>query len=121
MAELLPYILSALVFMLLDVVSGLVKGMSVGNLSSKKAREGLYHKCGYILAIILAVMCEYATLSVELGIEIPLTIPVCVYICMTEILSVLENIMIINPDMSTFLSKYLKVSENGEHFLDEKK
>ena len=53
---------------------------------------------------------EYALTQVQyihLGVEIPLVIAVCGYIIIMEIISVLENIVEVNPELGKFFSKYL--------------
>lgn len=86
-------------FMLLDIVTGLVKSFKEKAYTSTLMREGLYHKCGYILCIVFAVMVDYAQLYLELGINIPLIESVCAYIVLNEIGSIIENLAMINPDL----------------------
>ena len=88
-------------FVVLDFVSGVAKGVKAeGRISSKKMREGLFHKGAYGLAIALAYIIEAAMTVVDLGIEIPIVMSICVYIILTEITSVLENIAELNPDLA---------------------
>ena len=93
----IPLIVCA--FMALDVVSGLVKGWSQKALSSTKLRKGLGNKMGFIIMLVLAYACEYAMGYLDLGFTVPLVPAVSVYICLTEVVSICENVAIINPDL----------------------
>lgn len=62
-------------------------------------REGLYHKIGLLLVILLGVLVDYAQGWLELGMSVPVAGAVCAYIVIMEIGSSLENICKINPDL----------------------
>ncbi len=62
-------------------------------------REGLYHKIGLPLVILLGVLVDYAQGWLELGMSVPVAGAVCAYIVIMEIGSSLENICKINPDL----------------------
>lgn len=47
--------------LILDTVSGMFKGYVTGSYTSKKFRNGLWKKCGYMLAIILTVQLDKIT------------------------------------------------------------
>ena len=86
-------------FMLLDVVTGLVKSFKEKAYTSSIMREGLWHKCGSILCIVFAYMVDYAQTFVDLGVSIPLVETVCAYIILNEIGSIIENLAMINPEL----------------------
>lgn len=92
-------VVSALLFVCFDFLTGIIKAIKNKNVSSIIMREGLLHKCAFVLVIILAIMCEAAMTHLDLGITVPLIAPVCVYIILTEIASILENIAEINPEL----------------------
>ena len=46
------------IVLILDTVTGMTKGFSTGTYESKKFRQGLWKKCGYMLAVILAVQLD---------------------------------------------------------------
>lgn len=46
------------IVLILDTVTGMTKGFSTGTYESKKFRQGLWQKCGYMLAVILAVQLD---------------------------------------------------------------
>ena len=93
-------ILIPLIFMIIDIVSGLMGAWKNKNIDSQIMRKGLFHKCGYILVIVLAFVCEWAMNYLQLGFDFPLLIPCCIYIVLTEIASILENIKEIAPDIA---------------------
>ena len=86
-------------FIILDIITGFSQACVNHTVSSVKMREGLWHKSAYFFAIALAMLCEYGTLYLNLGFTTPITLPVCAFICLTEIVSVLENLGKLNPDI----------------------
>lgn len=89
-----------LAFILLDICSGIIQAFANKEVSSEKMRKGLFHKIAFILFIILGYMCEFACVYMELGFNFPIGDSVCVYICLTEIVSIVENIAKLNPDLA---------------------
>ena len=87
------------VFVILDVVSGLVKAYVTGTLSSREMRDGLMHKSAYFALIALFACVEVFQQHFEVLPGLPTTLAVCVYVCATEFFSALENIVAINPDI----------------------
>lgn len=91
---------AALAFSAMDMITGFLGGVVTKNVQSGKMREGLAHKGSFVLLIILAWMCELFTANVpDLSFNVPLVIPVCVAIVLTEVVSILENLIIINPEL----------------------
>ena len=84
---------------LLDIVSGLMQATVNRSLSSKKLRQGIYHKSSYLLIIALAALIEYGSNHLDLGFTAPVFMPVCVYIVLTESVSIFENVTKINPEL----------------------
>ena len=85
---------------LIDYVTGVVNAIMHGELSSKTMREGLGHKFTYLAVICVALIVEYGSDYINLGIELPVFIPVCAGIALTEITSIIENCVKINPELS---------------------
>lgn len=103
-------------FIALDVVSGIAKGAKLGQLSSSKMREGIWHKAGYVLIIALAVLIEVGSKHIDLGFTVPLVVPACVYIILSEIMSIFENATVLNPEIGgSGLSKLFNVGKGGDH------
>ena len=103
-------ILMASAFILMDCTTGYTKALMNKTVSSKIMREGLFHKFGFILAIALSVLIDYAQTLIDLGVNIPLTTGICAYIILTEIISICENIKEINPafDINQILKFFSK-------------
>ena len=86
-------------FIALDFVTGLIKALETRTFTSTKMRQGLFHKAGLILCMILGFLVDYAQEYLDLGITVPVAAAICVYICLTEITSVIENVCKINPQI----------------------
>lgn len=86
---------------LIDYITGVVNAIMQRELSSEKMREGLGHKFTYLAVICVALIVEYGSDYINLGIELPVFIPVCTGICLTEITSIVENCVKINPELSS--------------------
>lgn len=86
-------------FILLDLVTGVVKAFKEKNWSSTVMREGLFHKIGSVLTIVFGIMVDYAQSFVDLGVTIPMASAICAYIIIMEIGSIIENVCIINPEI----------------------
>ena len=86
-------------FIALDFITGMVKAIGTKNFSSTKMRQGLYHKVGLVLCIVLGVLIDYAQRVLDLGFSLPMATTICVYIVLMEIGSIAENILDINPEL----------------------
>lgn len=87
------------VMIVLDVVVGFAGAVRNKDVQSAKLRDGLWHKAGFVGLIALAYVIQYATLYADLGFEIPTVAAVCVYVIVTEIVSVFENLCVLNPQL----------------------
>lgn len=94
------YYLIVGVLIILDIISGVVKAMSNSGLDSTKLRQGLYHKVAYIIIMALATALQVASGSVDLGYDVPLVAPCAIYIVITEVVSIVENVLVINPELN---------------------
>ena len=102
------YIIVAL-FIVLDVITGLLKAFKNKDYSSTYMREGLYHKCGSILCIVFSSLVEYTQRYIDIGVNIPIIKAICGYIIIMEISSIIENICLLNPDiLPDKLTQYFK-------------
>ena len=86
-------------FILLDLITGLVKSIAKQNYDSSVMRQGLFHKCGSILCILFGVLVDYAQSYIDIGISIPVAVSICAYIILMEIGSIVENVCEINPEI----------------------
>lgn len=86
-------------FIALDVITGLIKAIKNKEVSSTKMKDGLFHKCGFLLAMTLGGLCEFAMLQIDLGFALPIMPAICGYIILTELASILENLCKITPEL----------------------
>lgn len=97
----LTWLVFALTFILLDVVSGIAKGAATHSLSSARMREGFWHKLGIIIVLLIAALVDAAAgAGLNLGFQVPLFEAVCGYVIVMELLSILENVGEINPELA---------------------
>lgn len=88
-----------LAFIIFDFVSGYIAAIKNENVSSKIMREGLFHKAGLVMLMVLAAVLEYGQGYIFESTQIPVIVPTCGYICVMEITSILENIVKLNPEI----------------------
>lgn len=88
-----------LVFIVLDFVTGIMKGAANASIDSSTMRKGLWHKVGSVAVIVLAILIDFMFGHLDLGFPTVLTPGVCVYIVLMEIASILENVGEINPEL----------------------
>lgn len=92
--------IACVVMMGLDIVTGFVGAWKNHDIQSTKMREGLFHKGTLLLLILLAWLCEVFIMHVpELGISVPLVVPACAVIFAMELVSIIENAVMINPEL----------------------
>ena len=102
--------------MLLDYISGTFAACKNGEWNSARAREGLWHKAGMIIVILVAgiadIIMEIACTNLNLGINYTgLVLPlVLAWYIITELGSVLENAVKLGVKVPAWLTKMLKIS-----------
>ena len=90
-----------LLFIVLDLFSGVAAAYARHEVESPKLRQGLWHKAGYILVLFCSILIEWAmNEGMNLGFNLPLVMPICVWISLMEVVSTLENAAKINPELS---------------------
>lgn len=112
-------ILVAGLFILLDMVTGLVKAFKQKRFDSSIMREGLFNKSATIIIVGLSVLLDYGQTVLELGSHLPITIAVCTYISLMECGSIYENVCRINKSLATpklrqFFNKLNDEDEDGD-------
>ena len=101
-----------LIFMALDVVSGLLKAAKSGTVSSSVMRQGLFAKSGSILVLGLAALVDFTVSKIDVGfINGAITATYAVYIVAMETTSIIENACEINPDLKK--AKLLQIFANS--------
>lgn len=104
-------VLAALVLELLDVVIGFAAAVKNKCVSSTKMRDGLWHKLGFAAAIVVAALMEEVVANVALGVDVPTTMAVCVFVIVAELVSILENLCQLTPELERVFGKVLELKD----------
>lgn len=92
-------------FILGDILTGVFAALYKNEFSSKKMREGLFHKVAILFAFALSIGAEFVCVYYDFLPEVP-TAAVCGgYIVVMEFASIIENIAKVNPDVKKFFRK----------------
>ena len=105
-----------LVFIIFDVLTGIVRAWRDGEISSSIGRDGAGHKFAIVMAIIAVFLVE-GFLFIVFGIHLPLLIPTVIYIICNESISIIENLCLLNPQLAPVFAPILKILRNSQ---DEK-
>ena len=89
----------AFALIVLDFISGTLKGLYTKSWSSTVMRQGLISKSSSVLVIALGVLLDYCQSLIDLGFTLPLSISTCVYIILMEVGSIIENLGTIDKDI----------------------
>lgn len=104
--------------MAVDYASGTAAAWTNGKWSSSVARQGLWHKCGMVCAVLVAGIADGVlsidVINLELGITWPgLILPlVLTWYVLTELGSILENAAAMGAKIPTFLTKALAIAQD---------
>ena len=116
-------IVACCLFMLLDIITGFTGAVVNKCVDSKKMKAGLWHKCGFLFAIMFGILCEWASSFIDLGFTLPIQPAVSLFIICIEVVSILENLCKISPELGSlkFLQIFAssKVSEMTETEVSE--
>ena len=94
-------IVCMLLFIVLDLVSGVAAAYARREIESPKLRQGLWHKSGYVFVLFCCILIEWGmNEGMDLGFNLPLVMPVCCWISLMEVVSTLENAAKINPELA---------------------
>lgn len=96
-----------LFFIILDLLSGIVKGIVKKKFSSSRLRKGLFVKSAiillYITFYILDIAIKYKVIALKVNIKFAPMI--LTYIILMEVVSIIENCTQINKDLSKVTNK----------------
>lgn len=100
----------------IDYVLGVVGAVISKTFSSSVMRQGLIHKFTYLVAIVIAEIIVLLSGYLDLGFDFGDAIVglVCVWISLTEIGSILENIVKINPKLGE--DGFLQIFSNSKSY-----
>lgn len=90
------------ILIIMDIVCGTVAAMRNKELCSSIAREGMYNKIGEAMFLLIAIIANEILAMPPfdgLGISPDIAYLVAVYIAWMELVSILENICKINPEL----------------------
>lgn len=108
-------ILVALIFNGLDLITGIVGAIKDNEqIKSSKLRDGLFKKVGFIFCYTLSIAINYAESYLNLPFGVDLVPVICTYAIITEVVSIVENISKINPDILPEKLKKLIGYNGGE-------
>lgn len=104
------FFVAVCIMMGLDVISGLVKAFKNHEVSSTRMREGLFGKCGMLIALFAIAVLQIATSdpNVHFPIEFPLFNTVAGLMCAYELVSIIENGCAVSEKMERIFGKWLK-------------
>lgn len=104
--------------MILDYISGSAAAMKSGEWCSEKAREGVWHKGGMILVVVVAGVADLIMGIICANLPLDMTWPVLIlpvvlaWYILTELGSILENAVKMGAPIPAWLIKLLKVGIN---------
>ena len=116
MSQFYPVIV-ALVFNGMDIISGLVAGVKNKDIQSSKLRDGLFKKVGFIFCYVMAWLIDTQGDMIGFQISVKILPIIILYVCTTEVVSILENISKINPDLLP--SKLMELFHIKKEIADE--
>ena len=106
-------VIGALIFIILDMLTGIIYAFKSTTFSSSILREGFFHKVALVVVMVCAILIECLILHMPtLGFSVPILVPACVIIIMMEISSILENLVKINPNLEN--NNLLKLFTNDK-------
>lgn len=89
----------ALIFHIIDIVSGLIGAIKNHDLRSDKMRDGMFKKVGFIFCYLVAIVIDKYGNYVGINLSFSILPVIIAYAVATELVSILENITKINPDL----------------------
>lgn len=107
-------LITPLLFMICDVISGVIQAIINNDLDSKIMRQGLLRKGQILLVLFLSIILEHA-----FGIT-AISKTIAIYIVVMELISILENVQKSGVDLGK-LGELLKSPEQKENEEKEEK
>ena len=110
-----------IVCMIIDYATGSAAALRAGEWSSKSARDGIWHKLGSVVAVIVAAILDTVLghlLANLPGVELPFTYTVLlcplvvIWYILTEAGSIIENAGALGAPIPTWLTKMIETLES---------
>lgn len=86
-------------FHVFDLLTGIIAAVRMHDLQSGKMRDGLFKKIGFLCCYALAIMVDTQAVSIGLKTGVSILPVIIIYAVSTEVISIIENISKINPDL----------------------
>lgn len=99
------YVIGVAVFIVVDILSGLLKALYNKAFTSSVMRNGLFHKAGEILVLCLLYLVEIVSAAMGLDAGLPLFKTGCGYVVLMEIGSIIENLKVFTPGINNIIRK----------------
>ena len=125
---LLPYsdhlvmilLVSFVVMMVLDFVSGIAKALSEHEFSSTKMREGILHKSSLIIVIVtFGILQTCLNAGASFGFDIPALDIIITLLMVMELSSVFENVCEMSPTLANSKIGELLMKKTGDSSSNE--
>lgn len=100
------------VFIVFDIVTGLIASLKDGEYKSSVMKSGLWSKSAEIIAMLLGTACEYCFPLIGVTVTVPIVTAIATYLVLMELGSVIENLTKISPELKNVLGKYLGIYKN---------
>ena len=124
-----------IVFMVIDYITGSCAALRAGEWSSKSARDGIWHKVGGVVAVIVAAVLDAVIarlLDNVPGVDLPFTYTVLlgplviIWYILTEAGSIIENAGALGAPIPAWLKKMIaalksKVEDTGNQIAEDRK
>ena len=111
------FVIGVAVFIVLDILSGLLKALYNKAFKSSMMRNGLFHKAGEILVLGLLYLVEIESAAMGMDTGLPLFKTGCGYVALMEIGSIIENLKAFTPGIDNIIRK--ETSTNGKENFSE--
>lgn len=89
----------ALVFNGLDLATGILTAVKKKDIQSSKLRDGLFKKAGFLICYATAFLVDHGGDVIGFSLNFPILPVVITYAVTTELVSIIENISRLNPDL----------------------
>lgn len=111
------YVIGVAVFIIVDIMAGLLKALYNKAFKSSVMRNGLFHKAGEILVLALLYLVEVESAALGLDAGLPLFKTGCGYVVLMEIGSIIENLKVFTPGIDNIIRK--ETAHNGKENFSE--
>lgn len=114
------YVIGVAVFIVADILSGLLKALYNRAFKSAVMRDGLFHKAGEVLVLGLLYLVEIGAAAMGLDVDLPLFKTGCGYVVVMEIGSIIENLRAFTPGIDNIIRKE-KAANGKENFSESQR